>query len=117
MDFKTLKENMKKNNEEMPKPMELLGDLKEEIAMRHLEEKKFVYSGTNIPPKYKALIALAVGIAMDSQSCILNNTKAAKKAGASTDEIMETFAIAKFSKGASAISSSFPALEWLSNNK
>jgi AhpD family alkylhydroperoxidase len=117
MDFKELMENMKKENGEIPRPLELLGQLDESLVVNHVTDKKFAYSKETIPQKYKALIALAVGIALDSQPCILNNTKAAKKAGASTQEIMETFAVAKFSKAATALSSSLPALEWLINNK
>ncbi|MDP2790781.1 MAG: carboxymuconolactone decarboxylase family protein [Rectinemataceae bacterium] len=58
----------------------------------------------------------AVGIALDAPGCILNNTKAAKEAGASVQEIMEAFAVAKFSKGATVMSSSLAALEWLTEN-
>jgi AhpD family alkylhydroperoxidase len=117
MDFKELMENIKKENGEVPKPIELLAQLDESLVVNHVTDKKFAYSKPAIPQKYKSLIALSVGIALDSQPCILNNTKAAKKAGASTEEIMETFAVAKFSKAATTLSSSLPALEWLVNNK
>jgi alkylhydroperoxidase/carboxymuconolactone decarboxylase family protein YurZ len=50
-------------------------------------------------------------------ACILNNAKQAKKAGASTEEIIEAFAAARFAKSASAMASSMPAFEWLANNK
>ncbi|MCL4515840.1 MAG: carboxymuconolactone decarboxylase family protein [Firmicutes bacterium] len=117
MEWKEMLENIKKENGEVPKPLQLLGELDETLAINHIADKKFAYSKATLSPKYKALIALAVAIAMDAQACILNNTKAAKKAGASTAEIMEAFAIAKFSKGASALSSSASALEWLAGNK
>jgi len=57
------------------------------------------------------------GIALDSPTCILNNVKTAKEAGASTDEIIETLSVANLSKGATAFSSSLPALEWLVANR
>ena len=117
MEWKNMLENIEKENGEVPKPLQLLGELDESLAIHHVNDKKFIYSKEALPPKYKALIALATAIAIDSQACILNNTKAAKKAGASVAEIMEVFAIAKFSKAASALSSSVPALEWLANNK
>lgn len=117
MDFKEMMENIKKENGEVPKPIELLAQLDESLVVNHITDKKFAYSKPAIPQKYKALIALSAAVALDSQSCILNNTKAAKKAGASIEEIMETFAIAKFSKAATTLSSSFPAFEWLVNNK
>lgn len=117
MDFKELMENIKKESGEIPKPLELLGQLDESLVVNHMTDKKFAYSKEAIPQKYKALLALSAAIALDSQACILNNTKAAKKAGASVQEIMETFAVAKFSKSATVLSSSLPALEWLVNNK
>lgn len=117
MDFKELMENIKKENGEVPKPIELLAQLDESLVINHMADKKFAYSKPAIPQKYKVLIALSAAIALDSQPCILNNTKAAKKAGASVEEIMEAFAVAKFSKAATTLSSSFPALEWLVNDK
>jgi AhpD family alkylhydroperoxidase len=117
MDFKELMENVKKENGEIPRPLELLGQLDESLVINHLTDKKFAYSREAVPQKYKALIALSAAIALDSQPCILNNTKAAKKAGASIQEIMETFAVAKFSKAATTLSNSLPALEWLVENK
>lgn len=91
--------------------------MNENPVVNHMTGKKFAYSKPALPQKYKALIALSVGIALGSQACILNNTKAAKKAGAATEEIMEAFAVAKFSKAATTLSSSLPALEWLVNNR
>ena len=117
MDFKELMENIKKESGEVPRPLELLGQLDESLVVNHITDKKFAYSKEALPQKYKALIASSASIALDSQPCILNNTKAAKKAGASIQEIMETFAVAKFSKAATTLSSSLPALEWLINNK
>ena len=117
MEFKDVMENMKKENGEIPRPIELLGQLDESLVLNHAGDKQFVFTKSALPQKVKALIAVAVGIALDSPACILNNVKGAKKAGATTEEIMEAFAIAKFSKGASAISSSLPAMEWLVSNK
>ena len=117
MNFKELMENIKKENGEVPRPLELLGQLDEGQVMQFVAQRQASMSGTTIPPKYKALIALSVGIALDSPTCILNNTKQAKKAGAKTEEIVEAFAIAKFAKSATAMSSSMPAFEWLVNNK
>lgn len=117
MDFKELMENIKKENGEIPKPLELLGQLDENQVMQFVGQRQTAMSGTAIPPKYKALIALSAGIALDSPACILNNAKQAKKAGASTEEIIEAFAIAKFAKSATAMASSMPAFEWLINNK
>ena len=117
MDFKEMMENFKKENGEIPKPLELLGQLDESLVVNHMTDMKFTYSKEAIPQKYKVLIALSAAIALDSQPCILNYTMRAKMAGASIQEIIEAFAVAKFSKAGTALSSSLPALEWLVNNK
>lgn len=117
MDFKELMENIKKENGEVPRPLELLGQLDEDQVMRFVSERQSAFSGAAIPKKHKALIAMSVGIALDSPACILNNAKQAQKAGASTEEIIEAFAVARFAKSASAMASSMPAFEWLANNK
>jgi len=116
MDKEKVLEQIRKEMGEVPKPLESLASLDMNILMGHVEAKKNAYSGESLERKTKALIALAVGIAMDSQSCIMNNVKAATKAGATVGEIMETYAVAKFSKSASSISSFGPAMEWLITN-
>jgi len=117
MEFKELMENIKKENGEVPKPLELLGQLDESLVVNHVTDMKFTYSKEAVPQKYKVLFALSAAIALGSQPCTLNYTMRAKKAGASTQEIMETFAVAKFTKAATTLSSSQPALEWLVANK
>jgi len=67
--------------------------------------------------KVKALIALGVGIALDSQGCIMNNIQVAKKNGATSEEIMEAYSVAMFSKSSSAISGFVNATDWLIQNK
>jgi len=116
MDFKEMMENFRKENGEIPKPLELLGKLDESMVVNHVTDMKFTYSKDAIPQKYKVLIALSAAIALGSQPCILNYAKRAKKAGASIQEIVEAFAIAKFSKAGTTLSSSLPALEWLVDN-
>ncbi|WP_434512046.1 carboxymuconolactone decarboxylase family protein [Desulfitobacterium sp. AusDCA] len=111
--FNMIKEEMG----EVPKPLENLASLDMNVLMGHLEAKKNAYAGEHLDKKIKALIALAVGIAMDSQACIMNNVKAAKKNGASTAEIMEAYSVAKFSKSVSSISGFAMAMEWLLANR
>jgi alkylhydroperoxidase/carboxymuconolactone decarboxylase family protein YurZ len=112
-----LLEMVKTQMGEIPKVVEHLTNLDTELMANHFAEKKNAYSGDRLDKKTKAMIAMAVGVALDSQSCIFNNLKAAKQNGASIEEIMEAFKVAKFSKGASSISSSAAAFEWLVNNK
>lgn len=109
-------ENIKKQMGEVPKPLKNLSELDMNILVGHLEAKKNAYAGENLDMKTKSLIALAVGIALDSQGCIMNNVKASKKNGASTAEIMEAYSVAKFSKSASSISGFSTAMEWLVAN-
>jgi len=47
----------------------------------------------------------------------MNNTKAAKKSGASVEEIMAVFVLAKFVKESTTIANSILAFEWLLKNK
>jgi AhpD family alkylhydroperoxidase len=117
MDYKEIMENIKKENGEVPKPIQVLGDLDESLVVNHMMDKKFIMSKDAIPGKYKSLMLLSAAIALDSQACIMMNTKAAKKSGATVEEIMEVFALAKFAKAATALSNSAPAFEWLLENK
>lgn len=110
-------EMIKKNMGEVPKPLENLASLDMNILIGHVEAKKNAYAGESLDRKTKALIALAVGIALDSQGCIMNNVKAAKKNGASVSEIMEAYSVAKFSKSSSSISGFAMAMEWLLANQ
>lgn len=66
MDFNEVMESIKKESGEIPRPLELLGQLDESLVVNHMADKKFAYSKKAIPQKYKALIALSVGIALDS---------------------------------------------------
>jgi AhpD family alkylhydroperoxidase len=49
---------------------------------------------TAIPPKYQALIGLAVAAQIPCEYCVYVNTISAKKAGATEDEIRQAVAIA-----------------------
>lgn len=113
MDKEKVLEQLKKEMGEVPKPIENLASLDMNVLMGHLEAKKNAYAGDSLDKKTKILIALAVGIALDSQGCIMTNLQAAKKNGASTAEIMEVFSVAKFSKSSSAMSGFAVAMEWL----
>lgn len=117
MDFQTVLENIKKESGEIPKPIQLLGSLNESMVVNHATDKNFVMTKEAVPSKYKALILLSAAVSLDSQTCILNNTKLAKKNSATVEEIMETIALAKFAKSATVLSNSAPAMEWLLENK
>lgn len=116
MEKELLFEQIRKEMGEVPKPLENLASLDMNILMGHLAAKKNAYAGENLDQKTKTLIALAVGIALDSQGCIMNNVKMAKKNGASNAEIMEAYSVAKFAKSATSISGFAMAAEWLLAN-
>lgn len=117
MENEKILDQIRKEMGDVPKPLENLASLDRGILIGHLEAKKNAYAGEHLDQKTKALIALAVGIALDSQACIMNNVKAAKKKGASTEEIMEAYSVAKFSKSATSISGFAAAMEWLLANR
>jgi AhpD family alkylhydroperoxidase len=58
---------------------------------------------TALPPKVKALISLAVSAQVPCTYCIWEDTEAAKRAGASEDEIQEAVAIAALTRHWSTI--------------
>lgn len=56
-----------------------------------------------IPPKYRQLIGIAVALSTQCPYCIEAHTRAAKKAGATPEELAETaFITAALSSGAAA---------------
>ena len=117
MDYNTILEDVKKkHNGQVPKPIQALGNLDQSLVIDHLTSKQQVLSKNAIPLKYKNLILLASAIVLDAPSCIMTNMQAAKKSGATKEEIMEVFAVAKFAKSATTLSNSEPAFEWLFQN-
>lgn len=58
---------------------------------------------TALPPKVKALISLAVSAQIPCTYCIWEDTEAAKRAGASEDEIQEAVAVAALTRHWSTI--------------
>jgi alkylhydroperoxidase/carboxymuconolactone decarboxylase family protein YurZ len=105
MTIKERFEAMKRSGADVPRPLELLGELDEKAAMAHLDAKAGAFAEGVVPPKYKALAAVSAAIAL---------MKLARKNGASRAEIMEVIAVAKFAKSATVLSSSAQAMEWLS---
>ena len=112
-EIEQLLEMARQESDGSSQPLELLAALDSEAFKDHLMLKKKVYSTPLIPKKYKSLLAVAVGIALDNPSCIMNNTKAAVKAGATKDEVMEAINVAKFSKSATTLPNSRLAWAWL----
>jgi AhpD family alkylhydroperoxidase len=59
--------------------------------------------GTAIPKKYKELMALAVALTTQCPYCLLIHKEAAKKAGATAEEISETSFIAAAMRAGAAV--------------
>lgn len=67
------------------------------------EMKKYSFSETKIPAKYRELMGLAVAATIKCPYCIYFHTKAAKMNGATDEEIAETAYLARFTTGWSAM--------------
>lgn len=79
---------MAKLRKEMPETATAFGNL----------AKSAITQGT-LDSKTKELIALAIGITARCDGCLAFHTKAAKKYGASREEIIETIAVALYMGG------------------
>jgi Uncharacterized homolog of gamma-carboxymuconolactone decarboxylase subunit len=115
MSIKEKFEAMRKNGIEVPRPLEVLGELDEKAALAHIDNKNATFVPGALSVKYKALLAISAAVALDSTPCIQNNVKLARQNGAIKEEIMEAIAVAKFAKAATVVSAAAPALEWLAS--
>ncbi len=79
---------MAKLRKVMPEPSAAFGQL-----------AKSAISAGALDSKTKELIALAIGITARCDGCLAFHTKAAKKYGASREEIIETIAVALYMGG------------------
>ena len=67
------------------------------------ELKKYSFSETEIPAKYRELMGLAVASAIGCPYCIHFHTESAKMNGATQEEIAETAFLTRFTTGWSAM--------------
>lgn len=65
--------------------------------------KRFAFSETKIPAKYRELMGLAVASSIKCPYCIHFHTRAAKMNGATDEEIAEVAFLTRFTTGWSAI--------------
>jgi len=65
--------------------------------------KKYAFTETKIPAKYRELIGLAVASSIKCPYCIHFHTRAAKMNGTTDDEIAETAFLTRFTSGWSAM--------------
>jgi AhpD family alkylhydroperoxidase len=76
---------------------------KDVVAPEWTEMKKYSFTETKIPAKYRELIGLAVAATIKCPYCIHFHTHAAKMNGATDEEIAETAFLARFTAGWSAM--------------
>ncbi len=102
---------------EVPELMLHLSELKPEMLLEHVSNKKFAFGGEHIPPKYKLLMSLAMAAVMGYEPCINTYTKLALRKGITADEILEAIQLARYVKGASVMAMSKQAIKMVHQNK
>ncbi|RYL94262.1 carboxymuconolactone decarboxylase family protein [Sporolactobacillus inulinus] len=115
MNIHDLLEQMKKQSGSTPLPMKLLSQLDESAVFEHVNNKKWLYSKTAVPNKYKLLMSIAAAAALGQETCIISYVKSALIQGISKDEIVEALLTARFVKGTTVISASLEAMKLLVN--
>ncbi len=96
-----------------PETMELLSKLNEKAVFEHAANKNFAMGGSQIPPKYKLLMSIAISAALGSERCIAQYTEVAIRKGISKDEIVDALLLARFVKGTTVMSASTEAMRLL----
>jgi AhpD family alkylhydroperoxidase len=76
---------------------------KNAVAPEWDEMKKYSFSESKIPAKYRELIGLAIAASIKCPYCIYFHTKAAKMNGATDEEIAELALLTRFTTGWSSI--------------
>lgn len=76
---------------------------KDAVADEWDEMKKFSFSESKIPAKYRELIGLAIAASIKCPYCIYFHTQAARMNGATDEEIAELALLARFTAGWSSI--------------
>jgi len=117
MNIDELLEMMSKEFGGTPETMDLLSQIDDKVVFEHAANKNFAMGGDKIPPKYKILINLAVGAALDNENCVNTYTQIALNKGITKEEILETLLVTRFAKGTSVFSTATPALRKMLENK
>lgn len=107
------------DNSLYPKPTKALMKTRTDLAPRaeaaFREFSKTVFEDGALPGKTKQLIAIAIAHVTQCPYCIQGHTKAASKAGATPEEIMEAIWIAAEMRSGAAYAHSLLALDVLDN--
>ena len=75
------------------------------------DTKALAVAGGALPKKVKLLIAMALDAAHGTESGVRSLALQAREAGATKQEILETFRVVHYVDGASAVYTAAPALE------
>jgi AhpD family alkylhydroperoxidase len=100
-EYETAIEDIKKTLGLVPDQFKVIP--KEVVPHEWAEMKKYAFTETKIPAKYRELIGLAVASSIKCPYCIHFHTRAAKMNGATDDEIAETAFLTRFTSGWSSI--------------
>lgn len=113
MDIQELLKEMERQAGSVPVPMDLLSKLDESAVLEHAGNKKWLYSKTAVPNKYKHLMSISAAAALGQENCISSYVKSAIRQGISKDEIVEALLVARFVKATTVISASVEAMKLL----
>lgn len=101
-------------------PMELLKEFAPEFAQHQMNDKALLFEKEKyqaVPKKYKLLAGIAVAAALGSDTCVRMWVKQARDAGISTEEIVESFMVARYMKQAVVNDTIANTLALISENK
>lgn len=77
---------------------------------RFMAYHKTIFGDGPLTERERRLIAVAVGVARNSPKCIATHANAARKAGASEDEIVQSMLIASVMLGASPLRAAYSGI-------
>ncbi|WP_028491409.1 carboxymuconolactone decarboxylase family protein [Thioalkalivibrio sp. ALE19] len=97
--------------EELPRLFEQLKEGTPEVAKQFAGLARAASSDGALKHRHKELIALAIGIAVRCEGCIALHARAAVRAGASREEILETVGMATYMGGGPAFGYGAQAVE------
>jgi AhpD family alkylhydroperoxidase len=101
---------------ESPTPMDRLAALSPVGAKIYMDHRAAVMDNSDLqalPQKVKLLVGIGVAAALQSSTCTLMWSKLARKAGATTAEIVEAIVVSRLMKAATVNDTAAEALAWL----
>ncbi len=90
-------------NEEVRKLMEKYGKESPKVMQAFVQLHESTFANGTLSPKFKELMALAIGISVRCDGCISYHVHDALEAGASREEIVETIGVSILMGGGPAV--------------